>query len=88
MERMVERLNALPGVRCPRPAGGFYVFPDFSEIEPSDEALFRRFLDGGVALVPGGFFGSQGAGHARLMFATDRDLIERALDRVEATVTS
>ncbi|MCF8061823.1 MAG: pyridoxal phosphate-dependent aminotransferase [Deltaproteobacteria bacterium] len=88
MERVVERLNAIPGVRCPKPVGGFYAFADFSGIEPSDEALFRRFLDGGVALVPGGFFGSQGAGHARIMFATDRALIDRALDRMEAALAS
>ncbi len=83
MGRMVARLNAIPGVSCPRPAGGFYAFADFSELEPSEEALFRRLLDGGVAVVPGGFFGAQGEGHARIMFAADRDAIDRAMDRLE-----
>ncbi len=88
METMVTRLNAIPGVRCSQPSGGFYAFADFSRAEPSDETLFRRLLEGGVAVVPGGFFGSQGAGHARIMFATDRNLIERAMERMEAVLAS
>jgi aspartate/methionine/tyrosine aminotransferase len=87
MECLVDGLNSIPGVKCPRPAGGFYVFADFSRIEPSDETLFRRLLDGGVAVVPGGFFGSQGAGHARIMFATDRELIDTSLIRIKAALT-
>ncbi|MFP4035928.1 MAG: pyridoxal phosphate-dependent aminotransferase [Desulfobacteraceae bacterium] len=88
MERMVQRLNAIPGVRCPRPVGGFYAFADFSELEPSEEALFRRLLDGGVAVVPGGFFGDQGRGHARIMFAADPELIDRALNRIEEALAT
>jgi len=87
MERMVARLNKIPGVRCPAPTGGIYVMADFSGIEPSEEALFQRLLEGGVAVVPGGFFGSRGAGHARIMFATDPERIDRGLDRIEATLT-
>lgn len=86
MERLVDGLNSIPGVKCPKPVGGFYVFADFSRIEPSDETLFRRLLDGGVAVVPGGFFGSQGAGHARIMFAADRSLIDESLIRIKAAL--
>jgi aspartate aminotransferase len=86
MERLVDGLNSIPGIKCPRPAGGFYVFADFSGVESSDESLFRRLLDGGVAVVPGGFFGSQGAGHARIMFATDRSLIDESLIRIKAAL--
>jgi bifunctional pyridoxal-dependent enzyme with beta-cystathionase and maltose regulon repressor activities len=37
-------------------------------------------------VVPGGFFGSQGAGHARIMFATDRSLIDESLIRIKAAL--
>jgi aspartate/methionine/tyrosine aminotransferase len=84
MEMMVKRLNAIPGVRCTSPQGGLYAFPDFSEIEPSSQALSKRALDGGIAIIPGVFFGSKGEGHARLMYAAERDLISKALDRLEA----
>jgi len=81
---MVGRPNAIPGVRCTPPQGGIYAFPNFSEIEPSSQVLFKRALDGGVAIVPGAFFGSLGEGRARLMFAAEREIISQALDRLEA----
>jgi aminotransferase len=86
MKRMVEALNTIPGVQCPFPAGGLYVFPDFSGITTSDEELFKRLLDGGVAVVPGSFFGSQGADHARIMFATDETTLDESLKRITATL--
>jgi aspartate aminotransferase len=86
MEKVVTRLNAIKGVRCPRPQGGLYVFPDFSEIEPSSQQLFKRLLAGGVAVAPGLFFGSKGEGHARIMFATSYDTISAGLDRIEAAL--
>lgn len=86
MEKMVDRLNAIPGVSCPVPQGGIYVFPEFREAEPSSDTLFRRLLDRGVAVVPGPFFGPQGEGHARIMFAASEEIIDQGLDRMEAAL--
>jgi len=86
MEKMTARLNAIPGVRCTRPQGGFYVFADFSKIEPSSQKLFKRLLDGGIAVVPGVAFGSRGEGRARLMFACPSDHIDRCMDKIETTL--
>jgi len=87
MERLVEGLNAIPDVRCTPPMGGIYVFPDFSEIEPSSQALFKRSLDAGVAVAPGAFFGSQGEGHARLMFACPAKRIEKGQERIRSALS-
>lgn len=86
MDRMVDTLNAIPGVQCPYPDGGLYVFADFTGITRSDEDLFKRLLEGGVAVVPGGFFGSQGLGHARIMFAADETTIDASLGRITAAL--
>jgi aspartate/methionine/tyrosine aminotransferase len=43
--KVTAALNAFPGVRCPPPKDGFYVFADFSAIEPSSQNLFKRLLD-------------------------------------------
>ena len=86
MERLVSRLNDIPGVRCPTPKGGIYVFPDFSRIEPSSQRLFKRLLDGGIAVVPGAFFGKNGEGRARLMFACPVENIDRCMERIEKSV--
>ena len=88
MEKMVARLNAIPGVRCTPPRGGFYVFADFSQVEPSSQKLFKRLLDGGVAVVPGIAFGSLGEGRARLMFACPTDHMDKCLDRIERALVS
>jgi len=86
-DRVVEGLNALPGVAAAASAGTFYSFPDFSQAIASmdgiadDLALAEYFLEpGGVALVPGSAFGL--AGHLRLSYATDMNNLERALERM------
>jgi aspartate aminotransferase len=64
---------ALPGVRCARPEGGFYVFPDVSRClsqEMPDTTTFcsRLLEEKAVAVVPGEGF--HALGHFRLSFAT------------------
>ena len=92
---MVERLNKVPGMTCPMPAGAFYAFPNVSGL------CGRRSAKGGaitsaadlgtylldeahVATVPGEPFGS--AVHIRLSYATSMDTITRGLDRIEQAV--
>ena len=86
MEMVVERFKDIPGVRCTPAQGGFYLFPDFSAVEPSTEKLMHRFLDGGVAVVPGDFFGSLGKNRVRIMFAANSDFLARAVDRLVAVL--
>ena len=86
MTKVVSRLQAIPGVKCTAPVGGFYVLPDFSDIEPSSQRLFERLLDGGVAVIPGDFFGSEGTGRARIGFAAPMDKIDAGLDRLEEVI--
>jgi aspartate aminotransferase len=91
---MVQRLNAIPGIRCPMPTGAFYAFPNVSELfggahaggkitSASDLASF--LLDKAkVAVVAGDPFGSPA--HVRLSYATGLDAITRGLDRMEAAL--
>jgi aspartate aminotransferase len=83
-ERIVQGLNALPGVECPRPQGGFYVFPDITGTGFPTSADFARQLlaDAAVAVMPGSAFGPGGEGHVRLSFATSRELIDTAVQRM------
>jgi aspartate/methionine/tyrosine aminotransferase len=84
--KITAALNAFPGVRCDAAKGGFYVFADFSAIDPSSQNLFKRLLDAGVAVVPGVFFGSKGEGRARMMFACPPDHIDRCMDVIEKSL--
>ncbi|MDZ4055236.1 MAG: pyridoxal phosphate-dependent aminotransferase [Phenylobacterium sp.] len=89
-DRVVDALNALPGIDCPLPDGAFYVFPRITAAmeatgHPTDAAFCRWLLhDHGIALVPGRAFGLPG--HLRLSFAySDADLT-RGLSRIAAAL--
>ena len=88
---IVERLNNIPGVSCYKPAGAFYVFPNFSsyygktyqskKIENSTH-LADFLLDvARVAVVPGAEFGADP--FERLSYATSMEDIEEGLNRIE-----
>ncbi|MBI5862958.1 MAG: pyridoxal phosphate-dependent aminotransferase [Planctomycetes bacterium] len=85
-ERMAERLNAIRGVRCGRPQGAFYCFPDMSSVfervgvhnaDEFAEAVLDRVH---VALVSGGPFGAPA--HVRLSYSTSDAAIEEGLNRL------
>ena len=51
---MMDELNLIESLPYMVPNGAFYVFPDFSAFEKSDEALALRLLkEAGVVTVPG-----------------------------------
>ena len=51
---IVERLNALPGVRCVRPGGAFYAFPNIEGTGLDSDTLQERLLnEAGVAVISG-----------------------------------
>ena len=89
---MVDRLNAIAGMHCTLPQGAFYAYPDASHFYGSrigdrtisDSVSLCAYLleEGRVACVPGAGFGTRE--HIRLSYATSMELIEKAMDRVEA----
>lgn len=62
------------------PDGGFYLFPDFSSIDPNDCALAARLADEGVLTVPGSGFGAPG--RLRISFAVADDHLQTGLERI------
>jgi aspartate aminotransferase len=80
---MVDGLNAIPGLRCQRPEGAFYAFPNVSAFGLPVRQLAHRLLDeAGVAALPGSDFGRFGEGYLRLCYATCMANIENALERM------
>ena len=83
---MWQRLSEMPGVRCPKPTGAFYCFPNvagsFAKLGVSGSAEFadRLLEDAKVAVVPGVAFGLDE--HVRLSFATSMENIEEGLTRL------
>jgi aspartate aminotransferase len=91
---MVHRLNEMGGVSCTLPLGAFYAYPDVSAFYGrrggqrtiGDSVALCEYLleEAQVACVPGAGFGTRE--HIRLSYATSMELIEKALDRVEAAL--
>ena len=91
-KHIVQRLNAIPGVRCFDPGGAFYAFPDVSallsrkapgaaEALGTDGKLIDLLLEKHlVAAVPGSAFGAPG--YMRLSFATSMEQIDKGCDRI------
>ncbi len=89
---MVERLRAIPGVKCTEPQGAFYAFPDVSSFVGKktpdgkvlkDDLAIAEYLitEGKIAVVPGSAF--YGPGYVRLSYACSLDNIEKGLARMK-----
>jgi aspartate/methionine/tyrosine aminotransferase len=86
-EEIVKGLNAIPGIRCLKPAGAFYVFPNVQGLNrPSAEVERALLYDAGVAALSGTAFGAHGEGYVRLSYANSIENIREGLHRIEALV--
>ncbi|MBI2083253.1 MAG: pyridoxal phosphate-dependent aminotransferase [Deltaproteobacteria bacterium] len=82
---MVKELNCIPGIRCFKPQGAFYVFPNISSFRKTSEELSRYLLEEAhVAVVAGSGFGAEG--FIRLSYATSMKNIEEGLKRTKAAL--
>jgi aspartate aminotransferase len=80
---ILELLNGLPGVRCVRPGGAFYAFPNIAGTGYGARQLQDDLLNEvGVALVAGTSFGEQGEGYIRFSYANSIANIEQAIERI------
>jgi aspartate/methionine/tyrosine aminotransferase len=81
---LVQRLNALPGVRCNVPVGCYFVFPDIRGLGLSSLELAEHVLrTGRVSVAPGVEFGRHGEGHLRISFCFGMEQIQNGMDRFE-----
>ena len=86
---IVEGLNEIPGISCLRPKGAFYVFPNIKKIGIGSAQLADYLLnEAGVATLAGTDFGNYGEGYLRLSYATSRENIKKALDRIDKAVAN
>jgi aspartate aminotransferase len=80
-------LNGLPGVKCLRPPGAFYAFPNVRTIDPDTGRLQDYLLrEAGVAVLSGTAFGAHGEGYLRLSYANSVEAITEALERIRRAV--
>ncbi len=84
----VSGLNRI-GLDCFEPNGAFYAFPSVQSTGLSSEEFAERLLkEQKVAVVPGNVFGPSGEGFLRCSYATSREELIEALDRMEKFLKS
>lgn len=78
-----DRLT-LMGLRCLKPTGAFYIFPEICKFGlPSEEFCQRLLFEGKMAAVPGSAFGEYGEGYIRISYAYSMEILEEGLNRLE-----
>ncbi len=93
---MLERLEQVPGVTCPRPQGAFYVFPNLESylglryqgqrLAGSLDLAEHLLTGANLALVPGIAFGQDQC--VRLSYATSEERINEGMDRLASFLGS
>lgn len=89
---VVSMLNQAKGIRCPKPEGAFYVYPDISgcigkatpagTVISNDEVFATALLEEtGVAVVFGAAFGL--SPNFRVSYATSDEVLREACTRIQ-----
>ena len=83
---VLERLRAIPGVKCAEPGGAFYAYPNISAafgrggIKNSIDFSARLLEKAYVAVTPGEAFGTDD--HVRISYATSMEQLDKGLNRI------
>jgi aspartate/methionine/tyrosine aminotransferase len=84
---LYDAVNHIPGFRCTKPEGAFYLFPNIRETGMDGFRMSKSLLEkAGVATVAGECFGKCGAGHIRLSYANSMENLKKAVAGIENAV--
>lgn len=90
LDTIYPKLMEIPGIRCIKPKGAFYLYPNVKETvrlcgyQSADELVEQLLEQALVAVVPGSSFGSPD--NIRLSYATDLDSMLEAIKRTKQFV--
>jgi aspartate/methionine/tyrosine aminotransferase len=85
----VDGLNKLPGVKCVKPRGAFYTFPNVTGTGRSSAEVAERLMnEAGVACLSGSAFGAHGEGYLRFSYANSEANLVKALERMRPVFES
>ena len=87
----LDRLRAIPGVRCAEPGGAFYAYPNISAafkqgIKDTMDFSVKLLERKHVAVVPGEAFGTNE--HVRISYATSMEQLDKGLTRLHEFMTT
>ncbi|HVP52282.1 MAG TPA: pyridoxal phosphate-dependent aminotransferase [Terriglobales bacterium] len=85
-DHVLDGLRTIPGLRCVKPQGAFYVYPNVSSffgrngLNTAADVAGRLLREAHVAVVPGEGFGTRE--HIRISYATSRKELDRGVERM------
>ncbi|HYN14661.1 MAG TPA: pyridoxal phosphate-dependent aminotransferase [Terriglobales bacterium] len=85
-DHVLEGLRTIPGLRCIKPQGAFYVYPNLSHflgrngLNSAADIAGQLLREAHVVVVPGEGFGTRE--HMRISYATSRKELDRGVDRI------
>jgi len=80
---IVDGLKSIKGIECSLPGGSFFVFPNIKDTGVNGEQFANKCLEEiGVAMIPGTAFGKFATHNVRLNFATSRENISKAIEKI------
>jgi aspartate aminotransferase len=91
-DQILAGLETIPGIKCSRPEGAFYVYPNISAllqrggIKNPAEFAKRLLHESHLATVPGEGFGTHE--HIRISYATKSTELDRGIERLRSFVSS
>lgn len=81
-DRIVELVNATPGLTGYWPQGAFYIAPALPEGTDASSLAMRLLEETGVCVVPGDAFGENSGHLLRISYSTSLEQIEEAFSRM------
>jgi len=83
-ELVLNELDRIESLFYTRPRGAFYVFPNFTSYEKSDETFATRLLkEARVVTAPGSGFGKAGEGHLRISYSVSYEQVKEGMERIK-----
>ena len=81
---IVDGLRSLKGIECSLPGGSFFAFPNVKGTGMDGEKFTEKCLqEAGVVMIPGTAFGKFATDHVRFNFATSRQNISKAIEKID-----
>jgi len=81
---IVDGLKKIKGIVCNESRAGFFIFPNIKGTGLNGEEFAERCLnEAGVALIPGTAFGKFAVDNVRFNFATSRENISKAIEKID-----
>ena len=84
-ELVLNELDRIKSLFYTKPKGAFYVFPNFTSYEKSDETFATRLLkEAKVVTAPGSGFGKAGEGHLRISYSVSYEQVKEGMERIRS----